>query len=100
MIDPHNVLVAPILTEKTNILRENKRKVYVFKVDPRANKAQVEEAVEKLFGLKPIATRILVYKGKPKRYLGRGRGFGQTSRVKKAYVTLAENQKIDKFEGV
>ncbi len=100
-MEAFNVLLAPILTEKTNLLREQKEKVYVFRVDMRANKVMIEEAVFKLFGVKPLSTRVVVNKGKPKRYLGRGgKGFGQTSRFKKAYIKLPEGKKIDKFEGV
>lgn len=100
-MEAYDVLIAPILTEKTNLLRENKEKVYVFRVNMRANKAMIEAAVESLFGVKPSATRIVVNKGKPKRQLGRGgRGFGQTSRFKKAYIKLPEGKKIEKFEGV
>lgn len=96
-----DVLLSPVLTEKTNALREGQSKVYVFRVDLRANKQMVTDAVEKLFQVKVAGTRVVVSKGKPKRALGRGgRGFGQTSRFKKAYVTLLPGQKIDKFEGV
>lgn len=101
-MSPLDVLIRPVLTEKTNWLREGDPKVYVFQVDTRANKHQVEDAVRTLFGVSPESVRILVRKGKPKRALGRrsGRVFGQTSLQKRAYVKLAKGQKIDKFEGV
>jgi large subunit ribosomal protein L23 len=101
-MDAYDIFLAPILTEKTNLLREGNEKVYVFRVDMRANKLLIEEAAQKLFGVKPVSVRIVVNKGKPKRYLGRGGGreFGQTSRFKKAYIKLAAGQKIEKFEGV
>lgn len=100
-MDKESIIVKPLLTEKTNALREGKRKQYAFKVNPRANKFQIREAVEKLFGVKTLACAVLNVRGKQKTMGMRGgkRATGFTSSWKKAYVTLAENQKIDLFEG-
>ncbi len=95
------IIVKPLLTEKTNALREEKKKQYAFQVNPRANKHQIRDAVEKLFGVKTLACAVVNVRGKQKTMGMRGgkRATGFTSSWKKAYVTLAENQKIDLFEG-
>jgi large subunit ribosomal protein L23 len=100
-MDHLTVIVKPLLTEKTNSLRESKRKQYAFEVDPRANKHEIRDAVEKLFGVKTMACAVVNVRGKQKTMGMRGgkRASGLTSSWKKAYVTLAENQKIDLFEG-
>jgi large subunit ribosomal protein L23 len=96
-----SVILKPLLTEKSNKLREGKLKCYAFKVDPRANKFIVREAVEKLFSVKTVNCSIVNVSGKEKSMGMKGgkRATGKTSSWKKAYVTLAENQKIEKFEG-
>jgi len=100
-MDHLTVIVKPLLTEKTNALREAKSKQYAFEVDARANKHQIRDAVEKLFNVKTLACNIVNVSGKEKTMGMRGgkRATGTTSSWKKAYVTLAENQKIDLFEG-
>ncbi len=100
-MDQLSILVKPLLTEKTNALREGKTKQYAFEVNPRANKHQIRDAVEKVFGVKTLACAVINVRGKQKTMGMRGgkRATGFTSSRKKAYVTLAENQKIDLFEG-
>jgi len=100
-MDQLSILVKPLLTEKTNALREGKTKKYAFEVNPKANKNQIRDAVEKLFGVKTLGCSIINIQGKQKTMGMRGgkRATGFTSSRKKAYVTLAENQKIDLFEG-
>jgi len=100
-MDKESIIVKPLLTEKTNALREAKNKQYAFQVNPRANKLQIREAVEKLFGVKTTACAVVNVRGKEKTMGMRGgkRATGFTSSWKKAYVTLAENQKIELFEG-
>ena len=96
------ILVKPLLTEKTNALREGEFRKYAFQVDARANKFEVRAAVEKLFGVKTTSCAIINVSGKEKTMGMRGgrRATGTTASWKKAYVTLAENQKIEIFEGV
>ncbi len=89
-----HVIIEPVLTEKTNLLRE--RSKYVFKVDPRANKIQVMEAVRDLFDVHPVKCNIINVKGKPKRVRYRK---GYTASWKKAVVTLPDSEKIALFEG-
>jgi large subunit ribosomal protein L23 len=89
-----DIIIAPVLTEKSNILRESGK--YVFRIDPRANKALVEEAVSKLFDVHPVACNIVNVSRKPKRNRNRA---GFTSSWKKAIVTIAKGEKIAIFEG-
>ena len=84
------IIKAPVITEKAAKLgQENK---YVFKVDPRANKIEIKQAIEKLFKVKVAAVRTLNVKPKKRRV---GRYTGLTNRSKKAIVTLAEGQTIE-----
>jgi len=101
-MDKESIIVKPLLTEKSNALREGKSRKYAFQVNPRANKFQIREAVEKLFGVKTLACAVVNVRGKEKSMGMRGgkRATGFTSSWKKAYVTLADNQKIEVFEGV
>ena len=89
------ILIEPVLSEKANILREEGK--YVFKVDSRANKPQIKEAVRRLFNVHPVACNVMVVGGKPKRLRNRP---GYTSTWKKAIVRLAKDEKISIFEGV
>ena len=95
MIDHDRVLIQPVLSEKANILREQGK--YVFKVDPRANKMQIKEAVARLYNVHPISCNVMRVGGKPKR--GRSRP-GFRASYKKAIVRLSKDEKISIFEGV
>lgn len=95
MIEYNSILIEPVLSEKTNSLREEGK--YVFKIDPRANKTMVKEAVRRLFGVHPVSCTVMTVKGKPKRQRGRP---GYTASWKKAVVRLAANETIAVFEGV
>jgi large subunit ribosomal protein L23 len=90
-----SILIEPVLSEKSNILREQGK--YVFKVDPRASKQEIKEAVKKLFNVNPVSCNVMVVGGKPKRLRNRP---GYTSNWKKAVVRLAKDEKIGIFEGV
>jgi len=95
MIPYEDILLAPVLSEKANSLREQGK--YVFRVDPRANKIQIKEAVRQLFNVNPISCTVMVVGGKPKRLRHRS---GYTSTWKKAIVRLPKDEKIGLFEGV
>ncbi len=86
MADLHDILIAPVDSEKADRLEESEN-TYVFKVGLDANKIQIRQAVEQLFGVKVKSVRTAVVRGKVKR---RGRHLGKRSDWKKAYVTLAE----------
>jgi large subunit ribosomal protein L23 len=89
------ILIEPVLSEKANILREEGK--YVFKVDPRANKIQIQEAVRRIYNVHPVSCTIMNVGGKPKRLRNRP---GYTSSWKKAIVKLSKDEKIGVFEGV
>ena len=89
------ILIEPVISEKANILREEGK--YVFRVDPRANKLQIKEAVRKIYNVHPISCTVMNVGGKPKRLRSRP---GYTSSWKKAIVKLSEGEKISVFEGV
>jgi large subunit ribosomal protein L23 len=95
MIEYNSILIEPVLSEKTNALREEGK--YVFKVDPRANKTMVKEAVRRIFNVHPISCTMSNVKAKPKRQRGRP---GYTATWKKAVVRLSPNETIAMFEGV
>jgi len=88
------VIIAPVVTEKTNVMRESGK--YVFRVDSRANKPQIMNAVRELFAVHPVTCNVMKVKGKPKRQRYQ---LGLTSQWKKAVVTLRPGEKIAKFEG-
>ena len=79
------------LSEKATILSE-KLNEYVFKVDPRANKIEIKQAVEKLFGKKVVDVRTMNYAGKERR---RGARSGRTSDWKKAVVRLKAGETLE-----
>ena len=93
----YDVILRPVVTEKSMNAMADKK--YTFMVHPDANKAQIKEAVEKMFdGTKVQKVNTLNIDGKTKR---RGMTFGKTSKSKKAVVTLAEDSKdIEIFEGL
>ncbi len=92
----HDIIVSPIITEKSSIQKDENNTVS-FKVAMSANKIQIKDAVEKLFNVKVLGVRSTNYRGKNKRV---GKNFGRTSDFKKAYVTLEKGAKVSFFEGV
>ena len=93
-MSPEQIVIQPILTEKSNGQREYGE--YTFKVNPRANKLQIKQAVSKLFGVHAVTCRIINVKSKPKRTRT---AKGRTASWKKAIVKLAEGERIAVFEG-
>jgi large subunit ribosomal protein L23 len=89
------ILIEPVLSEKANILREEGK--YVFKVDPRATKIQIKEAVRRIYNVHPVSCTVMNVSGKPKRLRSKP---GFTSSWKKAIVRLSKDEKIAVFEGV
>jgi large subunit ribosomal protein L23 len=87
----HQIILAPVVSEKANRVAEKQNQA-VFRVLPDADKAEIKEAVEKLFNVKVDAVRTLSVKGKAKRF---GRFMGRRASWKKAFVTLAEGQQIE-----
>ncbi len=96
MKEPYSVLRRPLITEKSNLMKEEFNQI-AFEVDRRANKIEIKEAVKKLFNVHVVKVRTFTMLGKRKRV---GRTEGRTSSWKKAIVTLKEGERIDFFEGV
>jgi large subunit ribosomal protein L23 len=95
------VIIAPILSEKSNIAREGESKKYTFKVSPRANKHDVASAVAELFDVTVERCNLMIVKGKPKFSRGKGGAIkGTTGNWKKAIVSLAKGDQIQAIEGV
>ncbi|CAG9622219.1 50S ribosomal protein L23 [Sutcliffiella rhizosphaerae] len=94
MRDHRDVLKRPVITERSTDLMTEKK--YTFEVDVRANKTEVKDAVEAIFGVKVEKVNIMNYKGKFRRV---GRHSGLTNRRRKAIVTLkADSKEIEFFE--
>jgi large subunit ribosomal protein L23 len=91
----YEVLVQPIITEKSTFLQEGGK--YVFKVNPKAGKVQIKEAVEKNFNVKVLDVNITKIHGKRKRYGPRAKKLPD---LKKAVVTLRLGDKIQIIEGI
>ena len=86
-----DIIKAPIITEKSANIAANE-KTYVFKVDVKANKSQIKDAIEKIFNVKVEKVNTVNVHPKKKRV---GRYSGMTNKYKKAIVTLANGNKID-----
>ena len=91
----YDVVVAPVITEKSTLLSENN--AVVFKVANDASKPEIKAAVEALWGVTVKSVNTLVAKGKTKKWKGKPY---TRSDVKKAIVRLADGQSIDITEGV
>lgn len=93
----YDVILKPVITEKS--MDGMSEKKYTFLVHPEANKAQIKEAVERMFdGVKVAKVNTMNYDGKKKR---RGMVVGKTAKTKKAIVQLTEESKeIEIFAGL
>ncbi len=93
----YDVILKPVITEKS--MNEMSSKKYTFLVHTEANKAQIKEAVEKMFeGTKVASVNTMNLDGKNRR---RGMVTGKTAKTKKAIVQLTEDSKdIEIFEGL
>lgn len=84
------IIKAPVITEKSGVIAQNGK--YVFKVDSRANKIEIKQAIEKIFNVHVKEIRTINVKPKKRRV---GRYTGLTNRCKKAIVKLAEGEEIN-----
>ena len=89
----YSVIVRPLVTEK-GTHQSQALNAYAFEVAPKANKAQIKQAVEKIYGVKVLEVRTATRKGKPRRT---GMRWGKTRHWKKAVVVLHEDHRIDLF---
>ncbi|MGN1208187.1 MAG: 50S ribosomal protein L23 [Christensenellales bacterium] len=92
----YDVIIKPLLTEKSYSDVANKKYAFIVKKD--ANKAEIKKAVESIFGVKVEKVNTLNYDGK---FKVQGRNQGYTSKFKKAYVTLkADSKSIEFFDSL
>ena len=95
-----NIQIKPIVTEKANAVSE-KTNCYTFAVSPAANKYQIKDMVEKMYGVKVVAVNTMNYAGKRKqRYTKGGLIQGRTPAFKKALVTVANGETIDFYSNI
>ncbi|MCL1847244.1 MAG: 50S ribosomal protein L23 [Coriobacteriia bacterium] len=92
MKDPRQVILRPIISERSYDLIGDNR--YTFEVAKQANKVEIGQAVESIFGVKVLNVNTMSVKGKPKRVRF---AKGYTRSWKKAIVTIAEGQTIEAF---
>jgi large subunit ribosomal protein L23 len=93
-MDVRQVIIEPVVSEKSYALMSDGK--YTFRVDDRAHKTQIAQAVEEIFGVDVAAVRTAKVRAKPKR---RGLHQGRTRAWKKAVVQLAPGERIELFEG-
>jgi large subunit ribosomal protein L23 len=93
-MDARTVIIRPVVSEKSYaLIGEGK---YTFRVDDRAHKTQIAQAIEEIFDVKVAAVRTSKVRSKPKR---RGVHQGRSRSWKKAIVQLAPGDRIELFEG-
>ena len=94
------IIKKPVITEKMTAISEKLNR-YAFIVDVRANKLQIKQAVQELYGVQVAAVNTLRYDGKLKsRYTKAGMIEGRRDAFKKAIVTLAKGETIDFFSNI
>ena len=92
--DPRDVIIAPVVSEKSyGLIDEGK---YTFLVDPRSNKTEIKQAVERIFDVSVASVNTLNRAGKTRRTRY---GMGKRKDTKRAIVSLAEGHRIDIFGG-
>jgi large subunit ribosomal protein L23 len=91
-----NIIIKPIVSEKASKLSE-KQNVYCFKVNLKANKNHVTEAIESFYNVKVLSCKTSILPGKVKRT---AKGTKKSSSWKKAFVEISKDQTIKLFEGI
>ncbi len=92
--DPRDILIRPIISEKSYSLMDQGK--YTFEVDPRSNKTEIKIAVEQVFGVKVVSVNTINRKGKTRRTRY---GLGKRKDVKRAIVTVGDGEALDVFSG-
>ena len=95
MKDPRDIILAPVVSEKSYALIE--QGVYTFKVHPSASKPEISDAIEAIWGVQVLKVNTLNRNGKRKRNRRTGT-FGSRPDSKRAFVTLAAGDRIELFE--
>jgi large subunit ribosomal protein L23 len=93
-MDPTQILIAPVVSEKSYHLINSRQ--YCFRVHPDAHKTQIRQAIEKQFEVEVESVKIVSMPSKPKR---RGASVGRRPGWKKAIVKLREGNEIEIFQG-
>ena len=96
MRDPRDVIIRPVVTERSTLLADD-NDAFTFIVAKDANKPEIKQAVERLFDVKVRKVNTMRYLGKWRRL---GRNYGRRPGFKKAIVTLVEGERIDVYEGI
>jgi large subunit ribosomal protein L23 len=92
--DPRDIIIAPVISEKSyGLIDENK---YTFLVSLDANKTQIKQAVEAIFGVRVTSVNTLTRQGKVVRSRS---GLGRRNKTKRAIVSIAAGERIDLFSG-
>jgi large subunit ribosomal protein L23 len=91
--DPRDVILAPVVSEKSYSLLDGNS--YTFVVHPDANKTEIRQAIEQIWGVKVLNVNTVNRKGKTKRFR---QTLGRRADTKRAVVKLAEGDKIEIFE--
>ncbi|MCB5245344.1 MAG: 50S ribosomal protein L23 [Candidatus Cloacimonadaceae bacterium] len=94
MIHPRNIIISPIITEKSEKLARDNN-MYTFKVSINANKIEIKKAIERIFSVKVLDVNTVRMLGKPKSL---GKYNGKRPDWKKAIITLREGDRIADFE--
>ncbi|MFL5860989.1 MAG: 50S ribosomal protein L23 [Solirubrobacteraceae bacterium] len=92
-MEPSQVIIRPVVSEKSFVLAEAGK--YTFRVNDKAHKTQIRQAVEQLWDVKVVGVRTASVKSKPKR---RGQTAGRTRKWKKAIVQLRAGDTIPIFQ--
>jgi len=91
--NPFYIIKRPLITEESTIQRDSKNQ-YTFRVDPHANKRQIQDAIESMFNVKVVSVNTMNYDGKLSGRRGRTRP-GFKPRWKKAIITLRPGDAIE-----
>ena len=97
-MDIYHTVIRPLVTEKSSFQArqggQHRGGTYSFEVHPTANKFQIKDAVEKIYGVKVLDVRTSNRPGKIRRYRNK---FGRTRQIKKAIITVDHDSHIDLF---
>lgn len=94
------IMIKPVVTEKATAISEKQNR-YTFRVSSEANKAQIKNLVQSLYGVKVVDVNTMNYDGKKKsRYTKAGLISGKVAAFKKALVTVAEGETIDFYSNI
>jgi len=97
-MDVYHTIIKPIVTEKSTHQAshhpEHRGGAYTFEVHPKANKAQIKDAVEKIYGVRVVDVRTQNRAGKARRFRFR---VGRTKDVRRAIVVVDKNSAIELF---